>query len=320
MYYEQNCCYFVEQYTKIFLSTLSRRGNNPHFHERIENEFNYLLDFFDPSVESFIQEINYVNNQFIFKFLNNFSLEERKVICYFLEVYAVLTGKEKYNEYKKQLEVYTEDLNYAERLKVISTQLDMIINNEAPKYTFITTAENIKETAFEINYLVESICQLDENTQSTEPYLIYLYETFSKELREITVKSLKCIKEQNNNKKIELYIDELSRKIDEAQKPNIFVSVREAFEKIDKTLIPNHDNSDKKPKYLKLKETLESLCEDLFKFVEDCKIGRFNLRKIKAITKEKVEIIKLVMNCDYLIEPNKKLKDASHTLSLIKRE
>mgnify|MGYP004448532017 CR=1 FL=1 len=155
MYYEQNCCSFIEQYTKIFLNILSRRNNNQNFHKRIE---------------------------------------ERNVIGYFLELYAVLTGKEKYNEYKKQLEVYTEDLNYIERLKIINTQLDMIINNEAPKYTFITTVENIKETAFEINYLIESICQLDENTQSTEPYLIYLYETFSKELREITVKSLKCIK------------------------------------------------------------------------------------------------------------------------------
>ena len=42
MYYEQNCCYFVEQYTKIFLSTLSRRGNNPYFHNRRENEFIYM--------------------------------------------------------------------------------------------------------------------------------------------------------------------------------------------------------------------------------------------------------------------------------------
>ena len=101
-------------------------------------------------------------------------------------------------------------------------------------------------------------------------------------------------------------------------KPSFFISVKQAFEKIDKTLIPNHDNSDKKPKYDKLKLTLTSLCEDLFKFVDDCKIGRFNLRKIKAISKEKVEIVKLIMNCDYLIQPNKKLKDASHTLELVK--
>ena len=42
------------------------------------------------------------------------------------------------------------------------------------------------------------------------------------------------------------------------------------------------------------------------------------MRKIIAIDKEKVEIIKLIMNCDYLIKNNKKLKDAMHTLDLVK--
>ena len=63
---------------------------------------------------------------------------------------------------------------------------------------------------------------------------------------------------------------------------------------------------------------MSPLCGDLFKFVDDCKVGRFNIRKIKAICKEKIEISKLIMNCENLIQPNKKLKDASHTLSLIK--
>ena len=131
------------------------------------------------------------------------------------------------------------------------------------------------------------------------------------------MKTIKCIREQNTNKIIGLYYNEFEKKLGKSR-PSFFISVKQAFEKIDKTLIPNHDNSDKKPKYDKLKLTLTSLCEDLFKFVDDCKIGRFNLRKIKAISKEKVEIVKLIMNCDYLIQPNKKLKDASHTLELVK--
>ena len=44
------------------------------------------------------------------------------------------------------------------------------------------------------------------------------------------------------------------------------------------------------------------------------------MRKIKAITKEKVEIIKLIMNCEYLIYGNKKLKEAIHTIDLLKLE
>ena len=318
MYYEQNACAFMEEYLKIYLDICSRRNNNEHFHKRLEDDYNYLLKYFNDSIGVFIAEIHDVNNQFVYQFLNNFSIDERKAICLFLELYAALKNRDIYNSFKDRLQSYVEDLTYNDRIKMINNQLDMIINNEIVKSTFMTTAEDIKETAYEINYLIESITTLDDKVDYVEPYLIYLYETFPKELKEITIKTIKCIREQNTNKVIGLYFEEFEKKLKKPSKPSIFISVKEAFEKIDKSLIPNHDNSDKKPKYDKLKTTLQSLCEDLFKFVDDCKIGRFNLRKIKAISKEKVEIIKLVMNCDYLIQPNKKLKDASHTLELVK--
>ena len=318
MYYEQNACAFIEEYLKIYLDICSRRNNNEHFHKRLEDDYNYLLKYFNDSIGVFIEEIHDVNNQFVYQFLNNFSIDERKAICLFLELYAALKNRDIYNSFKDRLQSYVEDLTYNDRIKMINNQLDMIINNEIAKSTFMTTAEDIKETAYEINYLIESITTLDDKVDYVEPYLIYLYETFPKELKEITIKTIKCIREQNTNKVIGLYFEEFEKKLKKPSKPSIFISVKEAFEKIDKSLIPNHDNSDKKPKYDKLKTTLQSLCEDLFKFVDDCKIGRFNLRKIKAISKEKVEIIKLVMNCDYLIQPNKKLKDASHTLELVK--
>ena len=140
------------------------------------------------------------------------------------------------------------------------------------------------------------------------------------ELREIVIKTIKCLREQNSNEILKAYEEEFENKKDSEVKASIFVSIKEAFENIYKTLIPNHDNSDKEPQYNKLKTTLDSICGDLFNFVEECKIGRFNIRKIKAINKEKVEIIKLVMNCDHLIYGNKKLKEAIHTLDLIKTE
>ena len=318
MYYEQNACAFMEEYLKIYLDICSRRTNNQYFHKRLQDDFDYLLKYFNDSIGIFIKEIHDINNQFIYQFLNNFSIDERKAICLFLEFYAALTKKDIYNIFKDRLQIYIEDLTYKDRIKMINNQLDMIINNEIIKSTFMTTAEDIKETVYEINYLIESISNLDDSVTKVEPYLIYLYETFPKELKEITIKTIKCIREQNTNKIIGVYFKEFEKKLKERSKPSFFISVKQAFEKIDKSLIPNHDNSDKKPRYEKLKITLNSLCEDLFKFVDDCKIGRFNLRKIKAISKEKVEIIKLVMNCDYLIQPNKKLKDASHTLELVK--
>ena len=52
----------------------------------------------------------------------------------------------------------------------------------------MTTAEDIIETAYEINYLIESISTFEDNIDYVEPYLIYLYETFQNELKEITLK------------------------------------------------------------------------------------------------------------------------------------
>ena len=199
----------------------------------------------------------------------------------------------------------------------------MILNNEILKSEFIHIAENIKETLYEINYLIESISNIEETDISqvlTEPYLLYIFDTLPMELRDIVIKTIKCLREQNSSEIFKLYEEEFEDRKNSEIKPSIFVSIKEGFENVYKNLIPNHDNSDKEPQYKKLKTTLESVCGDLFNFVEDCKIGRFNIRKIKAINKEKVEIIKLVMNCDYLIYGNKKLKEAIHTLDLIKIE
>ena len=51
----------------------------------------------------------------MYQFLNKFSIEERKVICLFLEFYSVLTQKSKYNDFKDRLQVYIGDLTYNER-------------------------------------------------------------------------------------------------------------------------------------------------------------------------------------------------------------
>ena len=323
LYYEQIASAFFEEYIKIYIDICQRKSNNINFKKKLENDFEFMLKLLRDEVGEFIKNIKSANNQFLFKFLNNFSIEERKVICIFLEFYSLLTGKSEYKEYKESLEKYNKDLSHNERIKLINEQLDMLLNNEILKSDFITIAENIKETAYEINYLIESICNLednDNNRTNLEPYLLYIYQSLSPELREITIKTLKCIREQNSNFILKLYQEEFENKKDSEKKESIFVSIKDAFENIYKSLIPNHDNSEKEPQYIKLKTTLESICGDLFKVVDECKIGRFNMRKIKAIAAEKVEIIKLVMNCDYLIYGNKKLKDTIHTLDLIKLE
>jgi hypothetical protein len=323
LYYEQIVSAFFEEYIKIYIDICQRKSSNVNFKKKLEDDFEFMLKLLREEVGEFVKNIKSANNQFLFKFLNNFSIEERKVICIFLEFYSLLTGKNEYKDYKESLEKYNKDLSHNERIKLINEQLEMILNNEILKSDFIIIAENIKEATFEINYLIESICNLEDNENNRtniEPYLLYIYETLSPELREITIKTLKCIREQNSNFVLKLYQEEFENKKDSGKKESIFVSIKDAFENIYKSLIPNHDNSEKEPQYIKLKTTLESICGDLFKVVDQCKIGRFNMRKIKAIAPEKVEIIKLVMNCDYLIYGNKKLKDAIHTLDLIKLE
>jgi hypothetical protein len=323
LYYEQIVAAFLQEYIKILLDICSRKINDINYKKKLEEEFEFILKLLRNEVGEFVKNINDVNNQFIFQFLSYFSYEERKIVCLLLELYSLLQGNDKYKEYKAKLEKYNIDLSYNERVKFIDEQLDMILNNEILKSDFINIAENIKETLFEINYLIESISNIDTTESSRvniEPYLLYIYETLPLELREIVIKIIKCLLEQNSNEILKLYEEEFENKKNSEIKTSIFVSIKEAFGNIYKTLIPNQDNSDKEPQYKKLKITLESVCGDLFNFVEECKIGRFNLRKIKAINKEKVDIIKLVMNCDYLIYGNKKLKEAIHTLDLIKTE
>ena len=323
LYYEQIVAAFLQEYIKIFLDICSRKINEINYKKKLEDEFEFILKLLRNDVGEFVKNINDVNNQFVFKFLNTFSYEERKVICLLLELYSLLQGNGKYLEYKSKLEKYNIDLGYNERVKLINEQLDMILNNEILKSDFINIAENIKETLYEINYLIESISNIEETDISqvlTEPYLLYIFDTLPMELRDIVIKTIKCLREQNSSEIFKLYEEEFEDRKNSEIKQSIFVSIKEGFENVYKNLIPNHDNSDKEPQYKKLKTTLESVCGDLFNFVEDCKIGRFNIRKIKAISKEKVEIIKLVMNCDYLIYGNKKLKEAIHTLDLIKIE
>ena len=323
LYYEQIVSSFLEEYIKIFLDISARKINDSNYKKKLEEEFELILKLLRNEVGDFIKNINNVNNQFIFKFLNNFSFEERKAICYLLEFYALLSGKSEYKMYKENLEKYNEDLSHTERIKLINNQLDMILNNEILKSDFIIIAENIKEAAFEINYLIESISNIEDNKNNRiniEPYLLYIYETLPFELKEIVIKTIKCLREQSSNEILKIYQEEFENKKDAEVKTSVFINIKDAFENIYKSLIPNHDNSDKEPQYNKLKTTLESICGDLFTVVDQAKIGRFNMRKIKAITKEKVEIIKLIMNCEYLIYGNKKLKEAIHTLDLLKLE
>lgn len=65
----------------------------------------------------------------------------------------------------------------------INNKLDKIINNEEVKYMFIITAEQIKETSLEIDYIIEELIS-NENNDELSPLVKNLFERL-KSLREI---------------------------------------------------------------------------------------------------------------------------------------
>ncbi len=180
----------------------------------------------------------------------------------------------------------------------------------------IITAEEIKETALEIDYIIEEI------VNNTEEYLDdlskTLFKTLGKKEKEVLIFTLKCIKQQENNGNINNYINEL---IDiEEENPSIYKNVYDSFEAIKKKLSQTKDNEKKEvfEKFNQLKYTLNGICFDLFEFVDNCKRGIISLRKIKAIAPIKVEIIKTLLDIEYFFKKDNKVKSAIDVLKNIK--
>jgi ribosome-binding factor A len=68
------------------------------------------------------------------------------------------------------------------------------------------------------------------------------------------------------------------------------------------------------------KETLNGLCADLFRFCDQCAKGNVSLRKLKAISQCKVDIIKLLLECDYALTKNNNIKKAIDFIKQLKLE
>ena len=316
LYYDELVVFIMEEILRKYIDIAKRYNDNQIFMKKVMDEFIFLVRFYDKSVFQFITNIDSVENQTIYKFIKTFNNKERKTICSFLELYSLITKNPKYSEYKDDLKNYLDDLTYEERLDDILDKLEKIYNNELIKYMFIITAEEIKETALEIDYIIEEI------VNNTEEYLDdlskTLFKTLGKKEKEILIFTLKCIKQQENNGNINNYINEL---IDiEEENPSIYKNVYDSFEAIKKKLSQTKDNEKKEvfEKFNQLKNTLNGICFDLFEFVDNCKRGIISLRKIKAIAPIKVEIIKTLLDIEYFFKKDNKVKSAIDVLKNIK--
>ena len=309
LYYSILASNIIEELLRDFIDIGKRHNDNDIFMKKVNEEFLFLVHFFDYSVLKFILEIDSVENQTIYKFTNNFTDKERKTICVFLELYSLITKKNRYNEFKDELNNYLEDLSYNQRLEDINNKLDKIINNEEVKYMFIITAEQIKETSLEIDYIIEELIS-NENNNELSPLVKNLFERLKKPERNILIKSLKCIIEQGGNQKLKGNIEELEQIKDNSEKESIYKNINDSFGAIKNEISKSKDKDEVKEPFQKLKYTLNSVCYDLFKFVEDCKKGNYNLRKIKAISPDKVEIIKTLLEIEYMFHKTDNLKNA----------
>ena len=314
LYYSILASNIIEELLRDFIDIGKRHNDNDIFMKKVNEEFLFLVHFFDYSVLKFILEIDSVENQTIYKFTNNFTDKERKTICVFLELYSLITKKNRYNEFKDELNNYLEDLSYNQRLEDINNKLDKIINNEEVKYMFIITAEQIKETSLEIDYIIEELIS-NENNNELSPLVKNLFERLKKPERNILIKSLKCIIEQGGNQKLKGNIEELEQIKDNSEKESIYKNINDSFGAIKNEISKSKDKDEVKEPFQKLKYTLNSVCYDLFKFVEDCKKGNYNLRKIKAISPDKVEIIKTLLEIEYMFHKTDNLKNAIDLLS-----
>ena len=318
LYYDLLASNIIEELLKDIIDIATRHNDNEIFMNKVKEEFMFLIRFFDYSVLKFILEIDSVENQTIYKFTNSFTDKERKLICVFLELYSLITKNNKYNNFKEELNNYLEDLSYTQRLEDINKKLDKIINNEIVKYMFIITAEQIKETALEIDYIIEEIIKNNFNYDSLSPLIINLFKSLTVPERDILIKSLKCIKEQKGNENFKNNIEKLEKMKRGDEKKSIFNNIHDSFESIYKNIFKSRKKDEIYGEFQQLKNTLNLICYDLFKFVDDCKKGNYNLRKIKAISPIKVEVIKILLEIENTFHKSENLKNAIDLLKNLK--
>ena len=318
LYYDLLASNIIEELLKEIIDIATRHNDNEIFMNKVKEEFLFLIRFFDYSVLKFILEIDSVENQTIYKFTSSFSDKERKLICVFLELFSIITKNNKYNNFKEELNNYLEDLSYTQRLEDINNKLDKILNNEMVKYMFIITAEEIKETALEIDYIIEEIISNNFKDESLSPLIINLFKSLRVPERDILIKALKCIKEQKGSENLKKNIEKLEKMKNNNEKQSIFNNIRDSFESIYKNIFKSRNKDEIYGQFQELKNTLNLICYDLFKFVDDCKKGNYNLRKIKAISPIKVEVIKIILEIENTFHKSDNLKNAVDLLKNLK--
>ena len=298
-----------------YISIANRMKNNEIYKQKLNEDFLYLISFYNSDVLKFIKNISNTENQIIFKFVNEFNEKERKIMIKFLEFYSILQNDEKYLNFKDDLQNYINDEYYVDRIENINNELDLLLANQMQKYMFIIVAEKVKETIFEIDYLIEKIFDSNEINNM----LIYIYKTLDLNEKNIVIKLVKCLKEQNSIQILNDYLNAFEENKLFKEDDNIFDHVKNSLENFKEKLKNKIDFEDVE-NYEKFKITLNGICGDLINFVNKCAEGKISQRKIKAVRKDKIDIIKIILDCEFLINKNNNIKNAINFLKEFKYE
>ena len=310
-YYDNILFILMNDLLDDYISIANRMKNNEIYKKKLCEDFVYLISFYEKNVYNFIKNISNTENQIIFKFVNEFNEKERKIIIKFLEFYSILQNNEKYLIFKEDLQNYINDDYYIDRIENINNELDLLLSNQIPKFMFIILCEKVKETIFEIDYLIEKIFDSNEINNM----LIHIYKTFDLNEKNIVIKLIKCLKEQNSIQILNDYLNAFEENKLFKEDDNIFEHVKNSLE-IYKEKFKNKIDFDDVENYEKFKITLNGICADLINFVDNCAKGKISERKIKAVRKDKIEIIKVILDCEYLI--NKKNNNIKKAIDFLK--
>ena len=192
---------------KIASTTELALANNENktYINYFEKEMNYLLCYFKESLGVFINKLLYVDNQTVFKFTNEFSDKERDIIVKMLIYKSSLTKDEKYTLMKNELDNYLIDLSHNERIQDIINKLDLVLTQQLDHSLFIALCEYIKETFYEIDYIIEKI---SADCTEIDNFIMKIYLSFDKDKRIIIDKLIQCINETKYNKNLLPYKEE----------------------------------------------------------------------------------------------------------------
>ena len=227
-YYDNFILNVIPEIFKDLLTYGGKYQGNEHVLAYITDEFNYFLKFFNQRLSEFISNVFYADNKTAFTFTSDFSEKEREAALNFLELNAYIKGDQKYLTIKDTLSEYKKDLNHEERIEHIGEMLEKFLRDEIGVDSFMLIAEEVKETFYEIDYIIEKLTE--NEILHIEHFIFKLFLSLDSQRKEIILACLKAMNKINYNQKLEFCIEKLDDEKGKTVDYSIYGSILKSFE------------------------------------------------------------------------------------------